>query len=280
MDLKRVGIVSNPYKDINFNAAKLAAVSLRKRGIIPAFDADSMPEGETELLEYNNIDCLFVLGGDGTLLRAALYASRSRVPILGINLGRLGFLTETELADIDTALGCIINGGYNIEERLMLGCSIVNGGKERFAIDALNDIAVVKKDIARTIFIKIVINGVVADDMQCDGMLISTPTGSTAYSLSAGGPVISPKLDCMLVTPICAHSLHARVMVVSADDEIEIRPMPQNGAVLVSDGTAQREIGSGETVIIKRSEYKASFIRFKENYFFSRLKSKFLIWDR
>lgn len=280
MDLKRAGIVSNPNKDEHLGAARFAAACLRKHGVGVMFEPDAMPEGERDAIDYGSIDCLFVLGGDGTLLKAALKVCERDVPMLGINLGRLGFLTEIERSETDSAIERIIKGDYYIEKRLMLGCSIKTGGKELYEVNALNDIAVVKKDIARTICIELKINGVTADDMQCDGMLVSTPTGSTAYSLSAGGPVISPDLDCMLAVPICAHSLHSRALVISAQDTIEIKPLSQNGALLVSDGDARREIISGETVLIKRSKHKAGFIRFKGNYFFSRLKSKFLIWDR
>ncbi len=279
MDLKRAGIISNPNKDHDLNAAKLAAVSLRSRGVSVAFDPDAIPDGEKDIINYNSVQCLFVLGGDGTLLKAACCASRYDVPMLGINLGRLGFLTEIELAELDAAIDRIIKGDFILEKRLMLECTITEDDKETFKINALNEIAVLKKEIARTINVEICVNGSVADDVQCDGMLVSTPTGSTAYSLSAGGPVITPKLDCMLVTPVCPHSLHSRALIVAADDEIQVKPLG-GCAALISDGVSQRDVAYGQAVSIKKSKYKASFIRFKDDYFFSLLKSKFLIWDK
>jgi NAD+ kinase len=279
MDIKRAGIISNPNKDSNLGEAKLVADCLRERGVRVFFDKNAVPDGESETIDYAAIDCLFVLGGDGTLLRAASKASEYDVPMLGINLGRLGFLTEVELGDIRKAVDDIMRGDYYLEKRLMLNCAVKDGEEAVFEIDALNDIAVLKKDIARTIDVELIINGDTADSVQCDGMLISTPTGSTAYSLSAGGPIVSPKLDCIIATPICPHSLHSKTLIASADDRIAVKPLSQSGMVLVSDGAVKWEIKNGEVVHIKKSGHHACFIRFRKNYFYTLLRSKFLNWD-
>jgi NAD+ kinase len=221
-----------------------------------------------------------VLGGDGTLLKAAQAASIHDVCILGINLGRLGFLTEVELGDIDEAISRILKGDYKLESRIMLHGSVYTGEVKRFEVEALNDIAILKKDMSRMVRLELHIGGVLADRVDCDGMLVSTPTGSTGYSLSAGGPILSPKLDCLLTTPICPHSLHSRTLVVSGEDEIVISPAAPGGIVLTTDGVQQTEILNGEMVKIKRSQLKACFIRFHENYFYPLLRSKFLNWDR
>jgi NAD+ kinase len=125
-----------------------------------------------------------------------------------------------------------------------------------------------KRDVSRTVHIELFINGALADNVSCDGMLVATPTGSTAYSLSAGGPIVSPCLKCMLATPVSPHTLHSRTLVVSADDRIIISPESDAGVVLSCDGTIQRYLKHGETVHISRSEHIARFLRFKEGYFF------------
>lgn len=280
MGMKSVGIFANPCKDAHLKGTRLVAQRLRANGIFVSFDGGALPDGEKDIIDYLNIDCLFVLGGDGTLLKAALNSSMYGVRILGINLGRLGFLTEVELSDIDEAIRRIIADECYVEERIMLHGSVYNGDEKRFEVEALNDVAVLKKDMSRMINLELSIGGALADRVACDGMLVSTPTGSTGYSLSAGGPILSPKLDCLLATPICPHSLHSRTLVVSEDDEIIIRPTAPGGIVLTTDGVQQREIDNGEMVRIKRSRHLARFVRFHENYFYPLLRSKFLNWDR
>ncbi len=201
MTLNRVGIIANPQKDKGFAGAVSVAKKLRSRGIDVCFDPSGMPEGETKKIDHSKIDCIIVLGGDGTILKAATDGSEYGVAILGINLGRLGFLSEVELCDIDNAIDRIAAGDYYIEERLMLYGSVKNEADERVcSVTALNDIALVKEDMARMINIELIINGALADSMPCDGMLVATPTGSTAYSLSAGGPIVCPKLKCLIAT--------------------------------------------------------------------------------
>jgi NAD+ kinase len=280
MKMKNVGIYANPCKDANLEGTKLVALRLRACGIHVSFDESALPDGENDIIDYSNIDCLIVLGGDGTLLKAALNSSPFGVRILGINLGRLGFLTEVELGDIDNAIHRILADECYVEERIMLHGSVYDGDEKQFEVEALNDVAVLKKDVSRMISLELSVGGALADRVACDGMLVSTPTGSTGYSLSAGGPILSPKLKCLLATPICPHSLHSRTLVVSEDDEIIIRPTAPGGIVLTTDGVQLREIDNGEMVRIKRSRHVARFIRFHENYFYPLLRSKFLNWDR
>jgi len=280
MGMNSVGIYANPNKDENLEGTKLVAQRLRDNGIRVSFDEGALPDGEQDIIDYSDIDCLFVLGGDGTLLKAALTSSLFGVRILGINLGRLGFLTEVEQSDIDEAIRRILADECYVEERIMLHASVYDSDEKRFEVEALNDVAVLKKDMSRMINLELSIGGALADRVACDGMLVSTPTGSTGYSLSAGGPILSPKLKCLLATPICPHSLHSRTLVVYEDDEIVIRPTAPGGIMLTTDGVQLREIHNGEMVRIKRSRHIARFIRFDENYFYPLLRSKFLSWDR
>lgn len=280
MDLKKVGIYANAQKDIGLVGTRMVAQRLRARGIEVAFDADAMPAGEKAVIDYAAIDCLFVLGGDGTLLKAALPASGFDVCMLGFNLGRLGFLTEAELSEADAAIDAIRKGLYIVEERIMLDCAVYGGAKQLCRVEALNEAAVLKKDMSRLISLKFWIGGVLADDVACDGMLVSTPTGSTGYSLSAGGPILSPQLTCLLATPICPHSLHSRALVVSGEHDIVIRPTAPDGMVLTTDGVQRIDVTDAQEVRIKRAAHVARFIRFDENYFYPLLRSKFLNWDR
>jgi len=280
MDIKRAGIYSNPEKDSDFAGAIELARLLRARGTAVSFDADGMPPGESDVMDPAQIDILFVLGGDGTLLKAAERSCPFGVPMLGINLGNLGFLTEVKKDRIKEAVETICAGSYYIEERLMLHFAICKDGVPRLEGDALNDVVVLKKATARMINVELSVNGALADKAACDGMLVATPTGSTGYSLSAGGPIVCPYVACMIASPICAHSLHSRSIVLSPKDEVVMKPFAPGGAVLTADGIVRSEFRDGEEVRVSKSKYAARFIRFQKHYFYPLLRSKFISWDR
>ena len=280
MEILRAGIFANPQKDNDLEGARYVTQLLRSRGISVSFDPGGMPDGERDEIDYTAIDILFVLGGDGTLLKAAEKCSPFGVCMVGINLGRLGFLAEVEVGEIEAAIDAMISGDCYVEERMMLHCVVVQGDMVLCEADALNDVVVLKKDVSRMIGIELSINGALADKVACDGMLVSTPTGSTGYSLSAGGPVVSPQLECMLATPVCPHSLHSRSLVVLPDDEVVMKPLAPGGAVLTTDGTVRHEMQDDEVVKVNRSAHVARFIRFEKDYFYPLLRSKFISWDR
>ena len=280
MEILRAGIFANPQKDNDLEGARYVTQLLRLRGISVSFDPGGMPEGEQDEIDYSAIDILFVLGGDGTLLKAAEKCSPFGICMVGINLGRLGFLAEVELGEIEGAIDAMISGDCYVEERMMLHCAVVQGDAVLCEADALNDVVVLKKDVSRMIGIELSINGALADKVACDGMLVSTPTGSTGYSLSSGGPVVSPQLECMLATPVCPHSLHSRSLVVLPDDEVVMKPLAPGGAVLTTDGTVRHELQDDEVVKVNRSVHVARFIRFEKDYFYPLLRSKFISWDR
>ena len=280
MDIKRAGIYSNPEKDSDFAGAIELARLLRARGTAVSFDADGMPPGESDVMDPAQIDILFVLGGDGTLLKAAERSCPFGVPMLGINLGNLGFLTEVKKDRIKEAVETICAGSYYIEERLMLHFAICKDGVPRLEGDALNDVVVLKKATARMINVELSVNGALADKAACDGMLVATPTGSTGYSLSAGGPIVCPYVACMIASPICAHSLHSRSIVLSPKDEVVMKPFAPGGAVLTADSIVRSEFRDGEEVRVSKSKYAARFIRFQKHYFYPLLRSKFISWDR
>lgn len=208
-------------------------------------------------------DFVFVIGGDGTILKAARFYSDFDTPVLGINLGRLGFLSQTTPANLDSTICKILNGEYKLEHRMMLS------GDE---YSALNDFAIKGSSAGRTSRFALQINGKLVCEYLADGIIISTPTGSTAYGMAAGGPVLSPDMEAIAIVPICPHTFSARPIVVSAKDEIKIVPCPNNEYTVAVDGQFVFNL-TGDLVITK-SEKKAILALLIENDFYSVLRNK------
>lgn len=211
-----------------------------------------------------------VLGGDGTILKAARYYSKYDVPILGINFGRLGFLSQAKSANIEDAIDSILTGAFKIEERIML--TALDG-----KMNALNDIVIKGDGFSRTSRLYVHINDNIVCDYLADGIIISTPTGSTAYTLSAGGPILTPTLDAIVIVPICAHTMNARPIVIPSYETIKVTSS-QNKPLLkiCADGQNTFDLGINESIEIKKSEYSAKLIllNIQENSFYSVLKEK------
>ncbi|MFZ5652284.1 MAG: NAD(+)/NADH kinase [Bacillota bacterium] len=229
----------------------------------------------------NEIECLLVFGGDGTILSGARLAARSGVPVLGINLGRLGFLSEIDMPDIHSSLESIVSRDYNIEERMMIEATVLRGGKTIEKSMGLNDAVITKGAFARLIFLKTRVNGEHVSTYPTDGLIVATPTGSTAYSLSAGGPVVTPDLDLMIITPICPHALWARPIVISSDCRVEVELLSDKGEVMLTiDGQHGLNLVKNDIVTVTRSPHKVKFIRLKTRNFFRVLKQKLREGDR
>lgn len=222
-------------------------------------------------------DALVSLGGDGTILRGVQYAAQWKVPLLGVNLGRKGFLAEIEPQGLEDALKRLIAGDYALEERPLLSVSV---GGERWL--ALNDVVVSRGGYARLIGVATLVDGEMAGRYLADGVIVATPTGSTGYSLSAGGPVVSPRVDCMVVTPICAHSLQHRPIVVGGSSVIrlELDNDDEQTASLQVDGQSRAKLTAGMTVKIVRSEQKVRFIRMQPEQFFGLVRGKLAEWSQ
>ncbi|MCL6610997.1 MAG: NAD(+)/NADH kinase [Peptococcaceae bacterium] len=221
------------------------------------------------------IECLLVIGGDGTILNSARAAAASGVPVLGINLGHLGFLSEIDLPDLQSGLESVVNRDYHIEERMMIEASVLRGGEEVGKSMGLNDAVITKGAFARLIFLETRVDGEPVGTYPADGIIVSTPTGSTAYSLSAGGPVVTPDLDLMLITPICPHALWARPIVISPDCLVEVELMSDKGEVMLTiDGQHGLELVKNDVVRVARAPFKVRFIRLKTRNFFRVLKQK------
>lgn len=223
----------------------------------------------------NDVDCIIVLGGDGTMIRAANRLLTYDIPIFGINAGNLGYLTGVEARDAEKGLERICTGNFRVQNRMMLDAEI-NG---QYADSALNEVAITRSGVSRMINLVVYVNGALLDVVTGDGLLISTPTGSTGYNLSAGGAVVTPEAQLILLTPICPHSLSSREIVVSAEDEISVeirqnRRGPEVGAVATFDGRTAIELNTEDTIVVKRSAYTTKMVQLDERTFFEVLRSK------
>lgn len=224
-------------------------------------------------------ECVIVLGGDGTLLQVAHDLEGRDIPILGINLGTLGFLAETELSEVERALQLLFEDQYLIEEHMMLTAEFLCKEKPEEVPDALNDLVVTRSGFSRLIHLGIYVNGELVNDYRGDGVIISTPTGSTGYNLSAGGPILSPSAEMMVITPVCPHSLNTRSIVVSAKDTIEVRirmskKTQDEEAIATIDGSYAVNLKAEDSIVIRQAERTTRLIRFRSGSFFQILRMK------
>ena len=280
MEFRRIGLIWNPTKTSGFEVARELRDILAERGLsvttgitlAHALGAPELAEGS-----FEECDLLMVLGGDGTLLSALDYALPKNIPMLGIYLGRMGFMTEVDPVNLRRDVSEVLDGNYTIDSRMTLTVA----GQNENNYFALNDIVLTRSTPAvRILSLEIEVNGIVVDRISGDGLIVATATGSTAYSLSAGGPIIRPGLDCLVITPICPHTLNTRPVVVSSNDVIKIRVMDdRSGAQAVMDGRKVINVSCGEPgVTILRSELRARFIRLHDRNYFSLLRDKLSEW--
>lgn len=280
MEFRKIGLIWNPTKTSGFEVARELRDILAERGLsvttgitlAHALGAPELAEGS-----FEECDLLMVLGGDGTLLSALDYALPKNIPMLGINLGRMGFMTEVDPVNLRRDVSEVLDGNYTIDSRMTLTVA----GQNENNFFALNDIVLTRSTPSvRILSLEIEVNGIVVDRISGDGLIVATATGSTAYSLSAGGPIIRPGLDCLVITPICPHTLNTRPVVVSSNDVIKIRVMDdRGGAQAVMDGRKVINVPCGEPgVTILRSELRARFIRLHDRNYFSLLRDKLSEW--
>ena len=222
-----------------------------------------------------SMDAAFSLGGDGTFLRAARVTAPAGVPLGGVNLGRVGFLTEIELPDLEPALMAVAEGRYQVQARSMLTVRAWRKDTCVAEADALNDVVLSKGHFARMIRLAVAIDGVETAKYPADGLIFATATGSTAYSLSAGGPIVHPALDVTLLTPICPHALHTRPFLVPATSHIEVRLIPPFSDVLLAvDGETIQALDPEDRVTIDRSACSVRFLQVKAPSYYSTWQSK------
>jgi NAD+ kinase len=220
------------------------------------------------------VDLLVVLGGDGTLLSVARTVGDLGVPILGVNLGGLGFLTATTLEEMVPAVGAMLAGQMTIEERMMLAARVRRRGDRLTEHIALNDAVILKSAMSRIINLAVSVDGRYATAYRADGLIISTPTGSTAYSLSAGGPILFPVMDAVVLTPVCSHTLTNRPIVVPGRDRIEVTLRGAQQVMLTLDGQVGIELEENDTVEIRQAHPRIKLVRFPHKDFFSVLRTK------
>ena len=225
---------------------------------------------------YSESDLVIVIGGDGVMLEAARRATPCGIPILGINMGRVGYMTELEMNEI-SLLDRIFTGDYYLDERAMLRVDIRSSkGQSRFSAYALNEAVIANGSTARIIDLQLSDNGRLVSEYRADGIVVATPTGSTAYSLSAGGPIVDPKLSCFCVTPICPHSLVARPLIFPDSASLEIKNICVREKVLhlTVDGKATFDLFFGDTVVITKASISTKLLRIKDEDFYSKIRMK------
>jgi NAD+ kinase len=277
----RVGIVAKP------DAARAQGVILQllpwltSRGhsvVLEKETADLAPSAVTDAAGRAElpglVDLLIILGGDGTLLSMARAVGDLGVPLLGVNLGGLGFLTATTLDEMFPALEAYLAGHMAIEERMLLAARIVRNGQPLGEYAALNDIVITKSAMSRIIDLSVSVEGRYATAYRADGLIISTPTGSTAYSLSAGGPILFPTMDAVVLTPICSHTLTNRPIVVPGTDRIEVTLLADQEVMATMDGQVGVGLREGDTVEIRKATSRIRLVRFPQKDFFSVLRTK------
>lgn len=227
---------------------------------------DEWKEESNELM--NECDAVIAIGGDGTILRSASHAAIFDKPVLGLNLGRLGFMAGLEFSELDL-ISRLFTHEYKIQERMMLDVAVSKNGKCEYANIALNDVVISRSAISHIVDLHVRHNSDACLEYRADGLIISTPTGSTAYSFSAGGPVVDPSVKSIILTPVCPHSLYDRSIIFSSDSYLEIEPgiTRDNEVFLTLDGDDAYKLDNGCIVNVKRSKLNAKFIIIKQNSF-------------
>ncbi len=284
MRILSAGLIAHPNKEGVLPAAARLADACGAAGIgLTAEPWLAQAIGDARVTASEDVaqsaDLLIVLGGDGTLLRAVPDAVRYGLPLCGINLGRVGFLTEIEPTEISGALRALAEGSYQLERRMLLSVTPPDGQP----LLALNDAVISRGAHGRVIALEASLNGQRIDQYVADGLVVSTPTGSTAYSLSAGGPVVAPDVPCLVLAPICPHTLRARPMVLPADGAVRlaVRDVPEGEtAILTIDGRHAATLSAGDAVTVARAAQAVSFVRLQRPDFFDLLRVKLTEWSR
>lgn len=278
--MKTFYIIANSEKDENLKISYEIADELTSRGMKCLVQRCGQDDGGCySSICTDGVDGILVLGGDGTLLRAARELAGQKIPFLGINLGHLGYLAEIERQNIRPAIDRLLAEDYTIEERMMLSGSVYVGGKCVGTDVALNDIVMNRSGNLRVVDYHIYVNGQYLNAFTADGIIVCTPTGSTGYSLSAGGPIISPTASLLVLTPICPHTLNSRSIVLSGEDHIRIaigegRREGSDEACVTFDGDTCFQMRSGDYVEIERSTEVTRIIKISQVSFLEVLRNK------
>ncbi len=278
--MKNFLIITNELKDKDLAVTKSVKAHLERNGTSCTIMTNLGAKYETALDLPQNLDCALVIGGDGTFLMAARFLLDRKLPMVGINLGTLGFLADIEVADLDETLNHLLNGDYTIEKRMMLRGYIKDkAGKVQNQWSALNDVVIARSGYSRIIEYNVFANGDWLDTYHSDGVIISTATGSTGYNLSAGGPIVNPACNVILVTPVCPHSLANRSVVLSKNDKIEVevgrlRKSQKEEAIVTIDGQMAIRLEPGQRFYIEREEKTVQLVKIRSKSFAEILRTK------
>jgi NAD+ kinase len=284
--IHRIGLVANASKPDGCAALRRAAALLVRHGCIAAVEESAAQQAGLKCPVFpsaaalaRHSDLLLVFGGDGTILRAVREAGGCQTPILGINVGRLGFLNAVAAADLPGALQKLWAGDFVIERRPLLAATVRCAGQKTLKSCALNDIVISHGAVSRVIELEVGINGETLTNYRGDGLIVSSPTGSTAYSLSAGGPIIHPAAQVFAITPICPHALSNRSVIVDSRATVEVKVLSEQMQILVAaDGQMQATVGCGDVVTVRRAVRPVRLLHLGGWSFFDTVRRK-LHWS-
>ena len=284
--MKKVILTPNPYRDRNFQTVRTAMQVLHNSGVevrlcLP-FEVDRSYDLPRDLRfssldrELPTADAVVCFGGDGTILHMAKAATRQGVPVLGVNIGTMGFMAELESTELEM-LSRLAQDQYSVDERMMLDVTVHRDRDIIFHDICLNDVVITKGAVARIVHLAVRCDGVQAMECGGDGIIVSTPTGSTAYSLSAGGPIVEPEAHSILVTPICAHDVASRGFVASDKRiiTVELTRNARRNAFLSVDGGKALRMNMGDVATVKKSNFTTKLIRLKDRSFYDVVNMKF-----
>lgn len=279
--MAKVGIIPNPDKPDALRVTAELADWLEAHDVAPLLAEQNATLAGRPALGLTvddlvrEVDFAIVLGGDGTLLSAAKLLAPAGKPILGVNLGHLGFLTEIELPDLYQALPAVLADRYLVEERIMLEARVIRDNQETRRFLALNEVVATKGSFARLIQLETYVGDRLVATYPADGLIVATPTGSTAYSLSAGGPIVNPNVGVIIVTPICPHTLYARAIIVSQDEAVRVRIIAEHqDNALTIDGQRGYRIFNGDVIEVRRARETTKLMRLEGWSFYEVLRRK------
>ena len=280
METKKIGFVTNIEKDPTVQETKKMVDFVLKKGcevyVSETFSdvhPDVIATSSSEM--YKSVDFVVVIGGDGTILRVARSAAIFDTPILGINFGTLGYLADVEKVNAIDAIEKVLNGDFTIENRMMLEPYVERGCVSHEINLALNEVCITNSVCSRMIKLSVEVNGEYFDTFRADGIIVSTPTGSTAYNLSAGGPILSPHTELMTITHICPHTLYARPFVIDGNDVVRIRVQSNYNNVQMScDGQSTVQMKNDDVIVVKKSRYVTRIIKTTNMNFYDILRRK------
>lgn len=278
--MKYFYLITNYEKDVQLHNTKQIVSYIEEKGGICRY--------QSVFAESNRVDtekipketqCVLVLGGDGTLIKTARELVFLNLPLIGINFGNLGYLAEIEQDNIRETIDMLFQDKYQVEQRMMLDAEVIRGGKSIYSHMALNDVVVSKGGTGKLFAFKVYVNGQFINKYSADGMIVSTPTGSTAYNLSAGGPIVEPCADIIVLTPVCPHALISRSVVLSADSVVDIEVCEQAGeeksdTYVNYDGDNRMELEEGDVVHVRKSHMHVQIGKLSKRSFFETLQKK------